>query len=226
MERYYTELAAAYVRGLLNRYDLNDEELIALGRERGLRMHRFKQRELPRVCKAIGILKGLRPAGLLDVGSGRGTFLWRLLAAEPDLPVTAIDLAFHRVRDLAAVRAGGVGRLKPSYQSTLALGFADDAFDVVTALEVLEHLETPQVAVRELLRVARRFVVASVPSKPDNNPQHIQCFSRDAFRDLFKEAGAHAVDVDHVLNHRIAIVKVPPKAGQRNVPPKAGQRNT
>ncbi len=205
---YYTELAAAFVRGRLRRSDLGDDELIALGRERGLRLHRFKRKQLPRVRKVIGILKGLRPAELLDVGSGRGTFLWPLLDAEPELPVTAIDLACHRVRDLVAVRAGGVNRLRSSRHSVLALGFADDAFDVVTALEVLEHLEAPQVAARELLRVTRRFVVASVPSKPDDNPQHIQCFSRDAFRDLFLEAGARDVAVDHVLNHRIAVVKV------------------
>ncbi len=207
MDRYYTELAAAYVRGRLRRSDLDDAELIALGRERGLRLHRFKRKQLPRVRKVVGILKGLRPAELLDVGSGRGTFLWPLLDAEPALPVAAIDLAFHRVRDLVAARAGGVTRLRPSRQSVLTLGFADRAFDAVTALEVLEHLERPRVAARELLRVARRFVVASVPSKEDNNPQHVQCFSRDAFRDLFLAAGARAVTIDHVLNHRIAVVK-------------------
>ncbi len=208
MDRYYTQLAAAFVRGRLHRHDLGDEELIALGRERGLRLHRFKRSELPRVRKVIGILKGLRPAELLDVGSGRGTFLWPLLDAVPELPVTAIDLAFFRARDLGAARAGGVARLRPSCQSVLALGFADRAFDTVAALEVLEHLETPEIAARELLRVARRFLVASVPSKPDDNPQHVQCFSRDAFRDLFLRAGARAVDIDHVLNHRVAVVRV------------------
>ncbi len=207
MEHLYPQLAAAFVRGRLGRSDLSDEELIALGRERGLRLHRFKRSGLPRVRKVIGILKGLRPAELLDVGSGRGTFLWPLLDAEPELPVTAIDLELFRVRDLAAVRAGGVATLRPSWQSTLALGFAAGAFDTVTALEVLEHLRTPEVAARELLRVARRFVVASVPSKPDDNPQHLRLFSRDALRDLFLRAGARAVTVDHVLNHRVAVVK-------------------
>ncbi len=207
MENLYTQLAAAFVRGRLGRPDLSDRQLIALGHERGLRLHRFKRTELQRVRKVIGILKGLCPTDLLDVGSGRGTFLWPLLDAVPELPVTAIDLAFFRVRDLNAARAGGVDRLRPSCQSTLALGFATGAFDTVTALEVLEHLAAPQVAARELLRVARRFVIASVPSKPDDNPQHVQLFTRDALRDLFLQAGARAVRVDHVLNHRVAVVK-------------------
>lgn len=211
MSRYYSQLAAAFVRGRLGRPDLGGNALIALGREQGLRLHRFKRNDLPRVHKVIGILKGLRPDGLLDVGTGRGTFLWPLLDAMPELPVTAIDLAFHRVRDLATARAGGALTLRPACHSALALGFADGAFDVVTALEVLEHLASPRVAARELLRVARRFVVASVPSKPDDNPQHVQFFHPDAFAALFLDAGARAVDVDHVLNHRIAVVKVPPQ---------------
>ena len=180
MSRYYPRLAAAFVRGCLGLRDLSDGELIALGRERGLPLHRFKRTELARVRKVIGILFGLRPADLLDVGSGRGTFLWPLLDAMPELPVTAIDLALHRVRDLAAARAGGALTLRPSCQSALALGFADGAFDVVSALEVIEHLASPAAAARELLRVARRFVVASVPSKRDENPQHVHFFSRDA----------------------------------------------
>jgi hypothetical protein len=31
---------------------------------------------LPRVRKVLGVLRGVHPANLLDVGSGRGAFLW------------------------------------------------------------------------------------------------------------------------------------------------------
>src|SRR5262245_40225561 len=83
--RYYAELAAAFVRGKLGiTGDLSSEELIGLGRERGLRLHKFKrQAELPRVRRVLGILQGLAPAGLLDIGSGRGAFLWPLLDSFP-----------------------------------------------------------------------------------------------------------------------------------------------
>jgi hypothetical protein len=49
--RYYTELAAAFVRGKLGGAgDLSSEELIERGKARGLRLHKFKrQAELPRV---------------------------------------------------------------------------------------------------------------------------------------------------------------------------------
>ena len=207
-ERYYTEIVAAFVRGRLRRPDLSDSELISLGLARDLRLHRFKVKQLPRVSRVLGILKGLAPTELLDIGCGRGTFLWPLLDAFPALPVTTIDLAYHRVRDVADVRAGGVARVRPVRQSVLELAFTDDAFHTATALEVLEHLETPSQAARELLRVARCYIVASVPSKDDDNPEHIQLFSQDDLESLFLDAGARGVQVNHVLNHRIAVVKV------------------
>src|SRR5215472_7348436 len=100
---YYTSLAAAYVRGRLGvsmpadllevpLEELSETQLdavIAVGQEAGLRLHRFKRTMgLPRVRKALGALRGLAPESLLDVGSGRGAFLWPLLDAFPDLPIT------------------------------------------------------------------------------------------------------------------------------------------
>src|SRR5262245_47417977 len=83
--RYYTELAAAFVRGKIGGAgDLSPEELIGLGKARGLRLHKFKrQAELPRVRKVLGFLQGIAPVSLLDVGSGRGAFLWPLLDSFP-----------------------------------------------------------------------------------------------------------------------------------------------
>jgi hypothetical protein len=83
---YFTELAAAFVRGRLpDAPPLPAGELIALGRRAGLRLHKFKSNAgLPRVRRVLGVLRGLAPADLLDVGSGRGTFLWPMLDAFPD----------------------------------------------------------------------------------------------------------------------------------------------
>ena len=52
---------------------------------RACKLHKFKRiDELPRVRRVIGMLRGaLRPTSLLDVGSGRGAFLWPLLDAFP-----------------------------------------------------------------------------------------------------------------------------------------------
>jgi hypothetical protein len=207
-DRYYTDLASAFVRGKLGVVeDEAPDAAIARGLAAGLKLHKFKRAgELPRVKQVIGTLRGLAPAELLDVGSGRGTFLWPLLDALPSLRVTAIDLAARRANDLHAVRRGGIERLTALQMDAQRLGFADGSFDVVTQLEVLEHLPDPSLAAREALRVARRFVVASVPSAPDDNPEHIHLFDERALGTLF--SGAARVTCEWVRSHIVMVARV------------------
>ena len=209
-ERYFVPLAAAFVRGKMAvAPELSDEEILVAGRAAGLRLHKFKnQTELPRVKKVLGILRSLAPTSLLDIGSGRGTFLWPLLDAFPYLEVTAIDTNPVRVADINAVQQGGFANLQALEMDATAIELEDKCVDVVTALEVLEHLETPALAAAEVVRLARSFVVASVPSKEDDNPEHIQLFDPSSFENLWLEAGATSVKMDYVLNHMIAVVKV------------------
>lgn len=208
--RYFTALAVAFVRGKISvAAELSDEEIIAFGREQGLRLHKFKcQTELSRIKKVLGILQGLAPLSLLDIGSGRGTFLWPLLDAFPYLEVTAIDTNPIRVNDINAVRKGGFPNLRALEMDATKIQLEDNSVDLVTALEVLEHLENPALAVAEAVRLARKFVVTSVPSKEDDNPEHIQLFDQTSFEKLWLEAGAKSVKIEYVLNHIIAVVKV------------------
>jgi ubiquinone/menaquinone biosynthesis C-methylase UbiE len=216
LDRYYVSLGAAFARGRLGdglpKAALeSDEEAFREGLARGLKMHKFKRlddRLLARVRRVLSMLTGLSPASLLDVGSGRGAFLWPLLDAFPDLEVTAIDHEERRATDLAAVATGGLARLSAQHMDATVLRFADRAFDGVTLLEVLEHMPEPDRAAREALRVAQRFVIASVPSKPDDNPEHIRLFDRASLTALFTEAGARRVTVDYVPGHMVALALV------------------
>jgi 2-polyprenyl-3-methyl-5-hydroxy-6-metoxy-1,4-benzoquinol methylase len=223
----FERLAAAYVRGALRAEletpggaalltaplaDLADTELAALiqiGRERGLRLHRFKRTMgLPRVHAVLGILHGITPTELLDIGSGRGAFLWPLLDALPWLPVTAVDVLDHRVIDMERVSAGGITMLTAARADATNLSFAAGSFDVVTMLEVLEHIPDTAVALRSALRVARRFAILSVPSRPDGNPGHIHLFSAARLAALLYEYGAARVTIEQVPGHLIAVAKV------------------
>lgn len=204
---YLTEIAACYVRGALD-IDGDDDWLIEQGRSAGLRMHRFKRSELPRVSKCIGLLKGLAPTSLLDVGSGRGAFLWTMLDEIPYLTVQCVDVLPHRVELVNTVSRGGLSRVSSLESDVLDLPFADQAFDAACALEVLEHLAEPGRAVRELARVTRDWLLVSVPSKPDDNPEHIQLFSADDLEALLLDNGARSVQLHHVLNHRIALARL------------------
>jgi ubiquinone/menaquinone biosynthesis C-methylase UbiE len=131
--------------------------------------------------------------------------LWPLLDEFTDLPVTAVDILPHRVADLKAVVRGGLSNLSVLHANATSLPFDAAAFELVTMLEVLEHIPDPRAALTEVCRVAARAIVLSVPSKPDSNPEHIHLFGEAALRELFREARVQNVRFEHVLNHRIAV---------------------
>ncbi len=209
-QHFYRATAAAFCRG---RCELPSEtpveEALAAGEAAGLRLHKFKRNaSLPRVRQVLGILRGLSPAHLLDIGSGRGTFLWPMLEVFSALSVTAVERDEQRTADLAAVGRGGLSRLTAVRSDATDLFFDDDAFDVATALEVLEHMPAPEQAAAELVRVTRRFVVVSVPSRPDDNPEHIQLFDAERLSAMFRAVGARNVNVHYVPQHIIAVVSL------------------
>jgi 2-polyprenyl-3-methyl-5-hydroxy-6-metoxy-1,4-benzoquinol methylase len=222
---YFERIAAAYVRGKiaaslsesLMRDDLQTlrntdlDAILEAGREAGLRLHRFKRTMgLARVERVLGTLRGIAPESLLDIGSGRGAFLWPLLDALPWLEITACDTLDYRVADIQAVRDGGFSNLNAQLQDATNLTFPDASVDVVTVLEVLEHIPDAARAVAEAVRVARRFVIASVPSQPDDNPEHIHLFSHADLEQMFLSAGVARINFESVLNHTIIVAKVEP----------------
>lgn len=135
------------------------------------------------------------PGRILEVGVGEGEVTSRLAARWPDASICAVDLpddalaASWSDRDFAPV-FGDIGHLP----------FGDDTFDLVLAIEVLEHVPYPELAMAELARVARRDLVLSVPREPvwcvanlargkyvrdlGNTPGHVNHWSKGAFAEL------------------------------------------
>lgn len=227
LEQYEKDFATAYVRGYAKRKDpgllpgtlletslaeLTDEEAAAIiqaGSDAGLRMYHFKRKDpLPRVKAVIGMLKGFQPENLLDVGSGRGVFLLPFLKEFPWVPVTSVDLLSHRVEMLQCLAEGGIGNLTAMRQDICVWEMDADAFDVVTMLEVLEHIPDVQSAVNAAVRLARRYVVVSVPSKPDDNPEHIHLLTKDKLTELFTRAGCDRLHFSGVNGHLILAANI------------------
>lgn len=213
-------LPAAYVRGMSLRTgvpqlqpallhtpldELTCEQcqtLYRAGRDAGLKMYRFKDHaDMARVHKVLGFLRGVWPQSLLDVGSGRGVFLFPFLRAFPHTPVTSVDVLDYRVQFLDDIHAGGVSHLTVLEQDICQWNMPDKSFDVVTMLEVLEHIPDVESAVRAAVRLARRCVIITVPSKPDNNPEHIHLLTKPVLTELFSRAGCTKLSFDGVNGH-------------------------
>ena len=225
MQRYEWKLAAACVRGAAKKNrcqlpesllekDLNQltqqdfQMLLQAGEQADLRMYHFKKKEqLPRVKAVLGILKGIQPESLLDVGSGRGVFLFPFLEEFPWIPVTAAEILPHRVKMLQDISDGGIDGLSVVQQDITCWDQPEASFDVVTILEVLEHIPQVEKAVEAVVRLAKRYVVVSVPSKPDDNPEHIHLLTKDVLTQLFTKAGCQKLSFSGVNGHLIMLAK-------------------
>ena len=229
-ERYYDRFAAAYYRGLSLREGhpaldsrltsmpldaLTPEEtaqIIAAGREVKDRLYYFKRThgEMPRVKRVLGFLRSVPFDSLLDVGSGRGVFLIPFMEAFPWVRVSSADVLAHRVQFLQDLSAGGVDQLTAVNADITQPPFPEKSHDVVTLLEVLEHIPQVDKAVEAAVRIARKHVVVTVPSKPDDNPEHIHLLTKAALTELFESAGCTRLRFDGVNGHLFMVATVDP----------------
>ena len=144
------------------------------------------------------------PTSILDVGCGEGvlTCEWADRLGENGR-IVGIDL------DDAKLRAEWDKRRRPNLEyraeEATALSFADDEFDMASAIEVLEHVPEPEATVAEMARVAKRWLLVSVPREPvwrmtnlargaylrdlGNTPGHLNHWSKRGFIELLSRHG-------------------------------------
>lgn len=143
----------------------------------------------------------LPPAGVrsvLEVGVGEGDVSERVRSRYPGASVVGVDLPDETLAGEWARR-----RLHNAFASASRLPFTDRRFDLVLAIEVLEHVPDPAAALTEIARVAKDAVVLSVPCEPlwrvlnlargkyvrdlGNTPGHIQHWGPRSFSRLVGE---------------------------------------
>jgi 2-polyprenyl-3-methyl-5-hydroxy-6-metoxy-1,4-benzoquinol methylase len=144
------------------------------------------------------------PQSLLDVGCGEGvlTHQWAQRLGD-SRRVVGIDL------DDPALHAEWAKRTAPNLEYRVMkaenLPFADDEFDLAAAIEVLEHVPDPEHTVAEMARVAKRWLLVSVPREPlwralnmargaywkdlGNTPGHVNHWSKGSFVALLSRHG-------------------------------------
>ena len=99
---------------------------------------------------------------ILDAGCGEGFTLNRL--KEKGIGRRWEGLEYSE----AAIELGKkvYPDIKIIHGSVYELPYKDNSFDLVLCTEVLEHLEEPAKALKELVRVSNKYLVISVPNEP------------------------------------------------------------
>jgi SAM-dependent methyltransferase len=143
------------------------------------------------------------PQSLLDVGCGEAVLTYEWAEKLGDKRIVGIDL------DDPQLHAHWETRQRPNLEYKILkaenLPFADDEFDVATAIEVLEHVPDPAHTVAEMARCASRFLLVSVPREPlwravnmargaywkdlGNTPGHVNHWSKKSFVELLSRHG-------------------------------------
>jgi 2-polyprenyl-3-methyl-5-hydroxy-6-metoxy-1,4-benzoquinol methylase len=149
------------------------------------------------------------PTSLLDVGCGEGVLVHEWAQRLGQARVVGIDLEEPSIQagwaerqapnlDYRVMRAGRADRVEN-------LPFAENEFDLVCAIEVLEHVPDPEHTLSEMARCGESRLLVSVPREPlwrmlnmargaywgqlGNTPGHLNHWSKRSFVKLLSGYG-------------------------------------
>jgi SAM-dependent methyltransferase len=172
------------------------------------------------VAAVLGRL-GVRPRSVLDVGCGAGTNLELLATLYPASSLVGIDIEREPLEYCRSDRAAPV--LQGDVQH---LPFAAAAFDLITALDTLEHVEDDVAVLQELFRTCRPggTLLLTVPAFPflwgnvDELGHHHRRYRRRELAERVTRAG-FSVQLLRFMNYLlfppIAAVRVASRMGAR-----------
>lgn len=150
----------------------------------------------------FSLIEPLHPETILDAGCGEGFSLKRVSSYGIGGKFEGVDYSSQ------AIRLGK--KLFPHLilkrASIYKLPYKNSSFDLVLCTEVLEHLKNPFMALQEILRVSKKYVIVSVPNEPffmlsnflrgknitklGNDPGHINHWTIISFQKFIKISGA------------------------------------
>lgn len=151
---------------------------------------------------------------VLDVGCGEGVFLRMVRDANPAVRTFGVDLS---EKGIQRAREKDSQTTYVHTEAVYALPFDEGSFDVVTALDVLEHTLEPGLLLAEIRRVSKRYVILSVPNfssfparlqvllgeVPENNRPnkgHMYWFTRNIVHALIR---THSLRVIHEYTNTV-----------------------
>jgi len=119
---------------------------------------------------------------IVDIGCGEGILMEKIIQRLPDVKVFGIDLSFENV---SICKEHG---LKVCSGSVYGLPLDDSSLECVLFIEVIEHLDEPESAIKEINRVLKKdgFLILLFPHDSFFKLARILTFK---FREAFYNAG-------------------------------------
>jgi len=100
------------------------------------------------------IVRDVKGGRILDLGCGIGNFSYQLSKIYPSAKITGIDDADYSI-DVARALYGNTSNLTFELMDGTNLKFHNQDFDTACFLEVIEHLEDPVKALKEINRILK-----------------------------------------------------------------------
>lgn len=135
---------------------------------------------------------------ILDAGCGEGIILLNIEEQLQNKSCTGIDINENHIE----LARKNVTFCDFNYGSIYEIPFEANSFELVIANQILEHLEYPFKAIKELHRVSSKYVLISVPNEPlwsllnmtrgkylnnwGNTPAHLNKWSSKSIKKLLK----------------------------------------
>ena len=120
---------------------------------------RNKQKERPWYKPALELAKKVKPGKALDIGCGLGGFSLQLKKIGFDVSCTDGSLKYVK-------NAKKLGFMSKQADFNEKLPFKDKSFDLVSCLEVIEHVEKAEYLIKEIRRILKKrgYLLISTPN--------------------------------------------------------------
>jgi predicted SAM-dependent methyltransferase len=153
-----------------------------------------------------------KPRLILDVGCGSGDFLriinLRLLIDDVAAKLYGLDLSKNGIIRAKERLPSGMFVIGSGHH----LGYVSDFFDLVVAMEVLEHVLQPMEMVKELVRVCKpggKIVITVPDGEYDTWPGHINYWTQDKLQDMLHGIGLQEISRIPENNVLVAVLVKP-----------------
>lgn len=154
---------------------------------------------------------------IADIGCGSGLFL-NYIKKNFEIPnLIGVDFSESAMQTVKTTKK--VGEIS-------SIPLEDDSYDLVSALEVLEHLDSEvyKKAKEELVRVSKKYILVSVPFSEDLRLENVKCpncenkfnkshhkrsFEESTMKKLFEEQGYRYKEIEYISKRNVYFLVTP-----------------